>query len=93
MSDMTILAIWLASGFASALLARAAWQLEFGRKPLTIGDVVVAAVCSIAGPVPLIVAAVWFSLWVLHSTRLGSAVKRWMQKPLFRRAALAGKGE
>ena len=56
--------VWLALGFVGFWLARAAWQLEFGCAPVTVGTLIGAAASSALGVVTLLAAAVWLLAWV-----------------------------
>lgn len=80
---ITICGYWL-FGFAGAVLARAAWRLEFDKPPLTRGTLILMALAGFTGPFTWLGAAVWFGMWAFSGRSGNSQISRWLSAPVFK---------
>lgn len=61
--------VWLGAGFVGFWLARAAWQLHFGCKPITVGTIIGSVVASVLGPVLWFAAAIWAIMHLVEGSK------------------------
>lgn len=77
-----ILTAWLTTGLIFALIAR--YCLVEGREPLTWGGLIVCCICSLGGPMNILVAGTWGLCWASDSSSM-SRGGSWWQRPIFPR--------
>ena len=76
-SESAFIAGWLLVGITGFFMARAAWSLEFGRKPVTVGMLLLMLLAMWVPPLSLLAAMVWSLSWlVTSSSASGSVVER-----------------
>lgn len=77
---MIFLLLWM-FGLVGCFVARWVWNLEFGRQPLTWGNLLLFAVVGVTVFVPWLAAAIWGGCYFSSGSRIAKALKR----PVFKR--------
>ena len=80
MFDLYLLG-WCLLGIVGFFLARAAWSLQFGCKPITIGTLSMLLVFMWVPPFTFLVAFIWWGLY-LHENGSPTLIERILRKEI-----------